>query len=120
MRASIDWLSELPTTREYCWSDQRVLLAHGSPHVIDEYVFPDQIPKRFKRAIRTVECDLLLLGHTHTPMAVRLGRLWVVNPGSVAGARTRDSHTCAVVDLPAYRFGFYSLHDGAEVEVATG
>jgi putative phosphoesterase len=114
---SVAWLEALPATRAYRWEGERVLLAHGSPQRVDEYVFPDQIPKKFKRAIRTLECDLLLLGHTHQPMSVQLGSLWMVNPGSVSGSRTRDSHTCAVVDLPERAARFYSLDDGSEIQL---
>lgn len=115
---SVAWLDALPATRAYRWDDTRVTLAHGAPHCVDEYVFPDKVPKRFKRSVRALEADLLLLGHTHRPMVLRLGALWIVNPGSVAGARSRDSHTCAVVDLPGCDARFYELADGAEREVA--
>lgn len=111
---TVSWLEELPPTRAYRWDGARVMLAHGAPHRVDEYVFPDQVPKRFKRAARSLEVDVLLLGHTHRPMVVRLGALWIVNPGSVAGTRARDSHTCAVVDLPSGEAVFFDLDDGGE------
>lgn len=114
---TLAWLDDLAPTRAYRWDGARVMLAHGAPHRVDEYVFPEQVPKRFKRAVRALELDLLLLGHTHRPMAVRLGALWIVNPGSVAGTRTRDSHTCAVVDLPTCEARFFDLDDGGEREV---
>jgi putative phosphoesterase len=79
---------------------ERVWIAHGAPSRIDEYVFPDKVPRRLRRELRAAEADVLLLGHTHRPMVLRLGALWIVNPGSVTGARPRDSHTCATLDLP--------------------
>ncbi|MEZ4390687.1 MAG: metallophosphoesterase family protein [Polyangiales bacterium] len=116
-RGTVAWLEALPATREYRWETERVMLAHGAPHKVDEYVFAEKVPKRFKKALRGLEQDLLLLGHTHAPMALRLGALWVVNPGSVAGTRARDSHTCATVELPGCAPRFYDLADGAEREV---
>jgi putative phosphoesterase len=115
---SVEWLAGLPLVREYTWAGVRVTLAHGSPHKVDTYVFPDDIPKPFKRAIRTLEADVLLLGHTHVPMVVRFGSLWIVNPGSVSGNRTRDSFTCATLDLPSCQARFFELTDGAELKVA--
>ena len=112
--STVAWLEALPARREYRWEGVRVMLAHGAPHRVDEYVFPEHIPKRFKRAARELEVDLLLLGHTHRPMELHLGALQVVNPGSVAGTRTRDSHTCALIDLPSRAVGFYDLADGSE------
>ena len=115
---SLAWLDALPATRRYQWEGERVWIAHGAPSRIDEYVFADKVPKRLRRELRAVEADVLLLGHTHRPMVVRLGALWIVNPGSVTGARTRDSHTCATLDLPGCAARFYDLDDGAEREVA--
>jgi putative phosphoesterase len=44
--------------------------------------------------------DVLILGHTHEPMAERFGTTLVVNPGSTTEPRQRDRRrTMAVVDL---------------------
>jgi predicted phosphodiesterase len=48
---------------------------------------------------------------------LRLGALWIVNPGSVTGVRARDSLTCAMLDLPGCAARFYDLDDGGEREV---
>jgi putative phosphoesterase len=111
-------LAALPGQREYQWDGVRVLLAHGTPGDANTYVFPDAIPKRFRRTLRTLPVDLLLLGHTHQPMVTTVGALTIVNPGSVTGSRTRDSHSCAVVDLASLRVSFYALDDGGEFAVA--
>lgn len=39
-----------------------------------------------KAAARYPEADLVVFGHSHTPVIRKLGRTWAVNPGS-AGAR---------------------------------
>ncbi|MFO0610620.1 MAG: YfcE family phosphodiesterase [Polyangiales bacterium] len=106
------WLEALPRVRSYVWEGVRVTLAHGTPSVIDEYVFPDKVPKRFRRELRAHEGDLLLLGHTHRPMSLRAGHVWVVNPGSVAVGRSRDSHSCALLDLRRREVAFHDLATG--------
>jgi hypothetical protein len=42
--------------------------------------------------------DLVLFGHTHRPLTVRVGKALVVNPGESCGL-LRGKNTCAIVDL---------------------
>jgi putative phosphoesterase len=41
---------------------------------------------------------LVLFGHTHRPLTMRVGNALVVNPGESCGL-TRGKNTCAIVDL---------------------
>ena len=42
--------------------------------------------------------DLVLFGHTHRPLTMRVGKALVVNPGESCGL-LRGKGTCAIVDL---------------------
>jgi len=42
--------------------------------------------------------DLVLFGHTHRPLTMRVGKALVVNPGELCGL-IRGKNTCAIVDL---------------------
>lgn len=42
--------------------------------------------------------DLVLFGHTHRPLTMRVGKALVVNPGESCGL-LRGKNTCAIVDL---------------------
>jgi putative phosphoesterase len=115
---SVAFLEALPVERSYRWGGLRVLLAHTAPGSPEEHVLPGEIPRKLKRALRTLEVDVLLLGHTHRPMKARHGPVWLLNPGSVAGTRARDSATCAVVELPSLAMEVLSLRSGAPVSFA--
>jgi putative phosphoesterase len=115
---AIAWLAELPRERAYEWDGVRVAITHAAPCGIDAYVWPDGLPKRLKRALRAVDHDVFLLGHTHVPMKVSYQGVCLINPGSVRGTRTRDSHTCAVLSLPSLDLEVYSLDDGRLVDHA--
>lgn len=106
-------LAALPQTRSYLWEGQRILLAHGTPDCPKTYVFPDKVPKQLKRRLRRDDCDILILGHSHRPMDIRVGAVRVVNPGSVRGTKSRDSHSCAILDLTSGAFELYDLKTGA-------
>lgn len=114
---SIAWLAQLPVELDREWEGVRIAIAHAAPAGIDAYVWPDDIPKRLKRALRATPYDLVLLGHTHVPMKVQHGHTWLVNPGSVRGERTRDSHTCGVLALPSLDLTILSLEDGRVLDL---
>ena len=42
--------------------------------------------------------DLVLFGHTHRPLTMRVGKALVLNPGE-SGGLTRGKCTCAIIDL---------------------
>ena len=113
-------LAALPRDRLTTWDGVRVAMSHIAPCGIEEPVLPEHIPKTLKRSLRGFDADVLLLGHTHRPMKIRHGDLWIINPGSVAGTRTRDSFTCALLDLPSLALTVLSLDDGSPVSFAVG
>lgn len=64
---------------------KRILLAHSYDQMRDLL----SAQERF---------DLVLFGHTHRPLTMRMGKTLVVNPGESCGL-TRGKSTCAIVDL---------------------
>ncbi|MBK7958558.1 MAG: metallophosphoesterase family protein [Bacteroidetes bacterium] len=44
-----------------------LLLVHGSPRKINEYLFEDREEKSMMRIMETVDADMLFCGHTHKP-----------------------------------------------------
>lgn len=45
----------------------RLLLVHGSPRRINEYLFEDRPEASFRRVLQDAGADVLLFGHTHKP-----------------------------------------------------
>ncbi len=60
---------------------------HGSPEDPDEYVFDES---RAAELLRKNDYDVMVCGHTHCPMQVRIGKRLFVNPGSVGQPRDRN------------------------------
>jgi putative phosphoesterase len=48
--------------------------------------------------------DLILFGHTHRPLTMRVGRALVINPGEACGFMSGRA-TCAVIDLETMAAG---------------
>jgi putative phosphoesterase len=96
------------------------VIVHGSPRSDMEFVSRRTHPPAVLRGyLRDLDCDLLVVGHTHQPMWYQSpsGRL-VVNPGSVVSVPVIDSsRTFAVVDIPRLTVTFHELESGQIVSV---
>ena len=79
------FLRALPPSLRATWGGQRVLMAHGSPRKVNEFLWESTSPDAFVARMMTEHaCDLLLVTHTGIPWQRRLadGRL-VVNVGAI-------------------------------------
>ncbi len=75
-----------------------VLLVHGSPRKINEYLFEDRPDASLERLLDMAEVDVLVCGHTHLPYHKVLpsGR-HVVNDGSVGKPKDGDPRACYAI-----------------------
>ncbi|RPJ25153.1 MAG: metallophosphoesterase [Chloroflexi bacterium] len=76
----------------------RVLLVHGSPRKINEYLYDDRPDATMERLLDLAQADVLVCGHTHIPYHRILpsGR-HVVNTGSVGKPKDGNADACYVV-----------------------
>jgi putative phosphoesterase len=79
-----EWLAQQPFERRLEVDGTRILVCHGSPWRLDEYVYPGY---EDMSQFGTVEADLIVMGHTHVPLVQREGRVLLVNPGSCGQPR---------------------------------
>ncbi|HUS66786.1 MAG TPA: metallophosphoesterase family protein [Kofleriaceae bacterium] len=79
------YLRALPPELRETWSGRRVLMAHGSPRKVNEFLWESTSPDAFlARLCDAHQADVLLVTHTGIPWQRRLadGRL-VVNVGAI-------------------------------------
>jgi len=82
---NVDWVREQPWSIEVDVGGKRLVMVHASPlEPFTQYVYPNS-PEL--RRLSQIEADYVILGHTHTQMAERVGRALVINPGSTGEAR---------------------------------
>ncbi len=101
------FLNQLPASREYELAGKRLFVVHAEP--------PDRqlggiklldagghmLPKSrdyWSETLRSVQTDILVVGHTHQVYAERLADTLVLNPGS-----TPYNHSCMILTLPGCR-----------------
>lgn len=81
-----------------------LLLVHGSPRRINEYLFEDRKEKSMVRILRDASADILCFGHTHQPYHKALldydeGSIYrhAINIGSIGKPKDGDIRGCYVL-----------------------
>lgn len=85
------FLRNLPAHIPLTLGDLRVLLVHGSPRKINEYLYADRPDASLERLLDLAKAEVLVCGHTHIPYHRHLpsGR-HVINAGSVGKPKDND------------------------------
>ena len=91
---------------------KRVLLVHGSPRKMNEYLFEDRATLELQRLAATSNADIIVFGHTHKPYIKNVDGVMFLNVGSVGKPKDGDWRACyadpghvshAVSGVPACR-----------------
>ncbi|MBE0475650.1 MAG: metallophosphoesterase family protein [Coriobacteriia bacterium] len=81
------WLAGLPDSVRLEEGGARVLLTHGSPRKINEYLLPDRTEEQLARLAERAGADVVCVGHVHIPyhrsFATERGVVHYVSSGSV-------------------------------------
>lgn len=104
-----NYLRTLPAhiTAEYQLNDDKLflVLVHGSPRKINEYLFEDRDEKSMARILENANADILCFGHTHKPYHRILNTgteeqpyyRHAINTGSVGKPKDKDPRGCYVM-----------------------
>lgn len=81
-------------------ADLAILLVHGSPRRINEYLYEDRLERTMRRILDAAEADILICGHTHLPYHRILEGYHIINDGSVGKPIDGDPRACyALVEI---------------------
>lgn len=95
------WLIGLPDEIRLEHEDLRILLCHGSPRKINEYLLPDRTDEQLVRLADAAAADVVCVGHVHIPyhrvMRASDGRtVHYISTGSVGKPKDGDPRACWV------------------------
>jgi putative phosphoesterase len=99
-RGALALLDALPLTE----SVGRVLFCHATPRSDDELLSRISPEERWQEALAGVDADVVVCGHTHMQFDRRIGRVRLVNAGSVGMPYEREPGA------------YWALLDGVDVE----
>jgi putative phosphoesterase len=92
------YLRELVTQIPLQVGDLQVVLVHGSPRKVNEYLYEDRPEASLERLLDMVAADVLVCGHTHLPYHRVLGSgRHVINAGSVGKPKDNNPQACYLV-----------------------
>jgi len=88
----VAFLGGLPATASLTADGRSLFAVHASPrdHFYRYTLTPSAPDAHLAEETSAVEADYVLLGHTHLPLARRVGPRMLVNPGSVGQPRDGD------------------------------
>ncbi len=105
-KAALEWTRKVVLPDNSCYikglrnieaitiDGKRIVLVHGSPYDIDEYVYPENVSPDLLSA---ANADILVLGHTHIQFKKEYPEGIIINPGSVG--QPRDANPDAAFAL---------------------
>lgn len=118
VRGNRDIGRNLPHDLRFEAGGKQIYMTHASPWHGATYIRANADPSVLQRVVEDARADVVILGHTHQPMRVKVGDALIVNPGSVW--RNRDGsggQTCAILHLPDVSFHLYDLVTLAEITI---
>lgn len=96
------YLRGLPHRLQREFAGRQVVLVHGSPVRLNEYLFEDTPEETFRKHLAATGADVLIFGHTHKPFIKTVGGKYLINPGSAGKPKHGSPHaTYALVDITA-------------------
>ncbi|MEL6308064.1 MAG: YfcE family phosphodiesterase [Chloroflexota bacterium] len=106
-------LEKLPFQRTFTVKGINIQMVHGSPKSNVHYIFDTTSDESLRDTVSTVTADILICGHTHTPLIRWIDDLLVLNPGAVMKNPVYPiTHTCGILTLPEKHFAVYSIETG--------
>jgi putative phosphoesterase len=84
------FLQSLPMSFRLDERDPHLLLVHGSPRKMNEYLYEDRPQASFERIAKVAGTDILLFGHTHLPYQKQVSNTLFINTGSIGKPKDGD------------------------------
>jgi len=109
---NIAFLKALPVDWEGTIGGCRIFMCHGKPGNNIWGLYRDHISDTLiTMMLSSLEADVLITGHTHIPMYLRVEQGCVLNPGSIYTFKSvrPTSHSYGILHLPDLTFEVYDV-----------
>lgn len=93
------FLRSLDENYSFDFQNKTILLTHGSPYSISDYVYIDDTEK-MEDICTEISEDIIVFGHTHFPYFKKINGKLFINAGSVGRPKDSDNRACyCIVDF---------------------
>jgi putative phosphoesterase len=107
------YLKTLPLDWRGSFDGVKLFMCHGKPGSNLWGLYRDHVSNTLlDMMLGSLQADVLITGHTHVPMFVKVKQGCVINPGSVYTFKSSrvTSHTYGVLRLPTLTFDVYDVN----------
>jgi putative phosphoesterase len=107
-----DFLEELPINWKKHYSGCTIFMCHGKPGNNIWGLYRDHVSETLlNMMLQSLDADVLIVGHTHVPMYIRVANGCVINPGSLYTFNSTrvTSRTYGILHLPDLNFELFDL-----------
>lgn len=107
-----EFLMDLPINWQKRYEGYTVFMCHGKPGNNIWGLYRDHVSNTLlNMMLESLDADVLIVGHTHVPMFIRVANGCVINPGSLYtfNSMRATSHTYGVLHLPELNFELFDL-----------
>ncbi len=108
-----DFLKNLPLHWRGNYRGMRLFMTHGKPKNNLWGLYRDHVSNTLANMmLDSLKADVLITGHTHVPMYIRVKQGCIVNPGSLYTFKNQrvTSHTYAILHLPEMTMDVYDVN----------
>jgi predicted phosphodiesterase len=110
----IDLLLNVEHPKSMVIENLNILISHGSPWNINQYLYPDSAQSIWDNFLHYKE-DIFIVGHTHYQHVKKVGDKIIINPGSVGQNRHNFGLAAwAVFETDSLSVNCYSTHYSTE------
>lgn len=106
---SWEWLATLPQEVRLDVCGRTIYMTHAAPGEIGEKLLPSTPDAHLKAIANKVIADVIVIGHTHTPMCRKVARTMFVNPGSVGRPRDGPEASYAILEFPSLELQYHRV-----------
>ena len=109
---SVRYLESLPINWQQRFGSNSIYMCHGKPGSNVWGLYRDHVSDTLlNMMLGSLKADVLIVGHTHVPMFIRVANGIVVNPGSLYtfDSMRATSHPYGILNLPELTFDLYDL-----------
>ena len=106
------FLEELPINWEKRYDGYKVFMCHGKPGNNVWGLYRDHVSNTLlNMMLDSLDADVLVVGHTHVPMYIKVANGCVINPGSLYTFHSTrvTSHTYGILHMPSMQFELFDL-----------
>jgi putative phosphoesterase len=114
-----NYLKDLPLDWRGSLGGKRFFMCHGKPGNNMWGMYKDHLSDTYlNMVLKSLKVDVLVTGHTHVPLYVRVGDGCILNPGSLYTFESSrvSSRTYGVLHLPTLDFELFDSRVGERIK----